>query len=231
MLTVDHLKAINFHEELESQIGNKLHLKINDNRSTMLSVKWEPYCTKVSVHRMFLQAPRNVMHELATYLRQKRRPLPTGLKAYIENNLHKLDYSSQLDLDKLTPQGRVYDLQQIYEELNEIYFNNKLKLYITWFGKPFRSTSSRFTFGLYHDPLKLIKINKLLDSHNFPPYLVYFIVYHEMVHHVCPSYVDDRGIKHIHSKEFKEQEKKFQYFDLAEKWIKNNQKYFFNFCR
>ena len=54
--------------KIQNHSGRKLKLKINDNRSTMLSVRWEPDCTKVSLHRIFLQAPRNVMDELSCYL-------------------------------------------------------------------------------------------------------------------------------------------------------------------
>jgi hypothetical protein len=217
-----------FQDRLENQTGIKLQLKINDNRSTMLSVKWTPQCTKVSLHRMFLQAPQNIMRELVCYLRREHKSLAPSIKAYIEHNLQKLDYSHQLDLNKLQTKGHVYDLQKIYTDLNYEYFAGRLKLYITWFGKSRRSSSSRITFGLYHDPLKLIKISRLLDNPQFPPYFISYIVYHEMLHYVCPTYVDERGVKHIHSKAFKEREKQFRYFDLAQEWIRDNQSYFFN---
>ncbi|MBA3721089.1 MAG: hypothetical protein H0W88_01640 [Parachlamydiaceae bacterium] len=227
MFHLDHKQNILFHEQLENEAGIKLQLKINNNRSTMLSVKWSPDCTKVSLHRMFLQAPQNIMQELACYLRRDHKNLAPALKAYIEHNLQKLDYSYQLDLRKLKTKGQVYDLQKIYDEINKEYFNNKLKLFITWFGKSDRSASSKVTFGLFHDPLKLIKINRLLDNRQFPPYFVSFIIYHEMLHHVSPTYVDDKGMKHIHNKAFKEMEKKHRFYDQAQQWIRQNQKYFF----
>lgn len=228
MMTMDPIQTITFQEQLENQLGGKLQLKINNNRSTMLSVKWEPDCTKVSLHQMFLKAPQNIMEELACYLRREHKSLAPNIKAYIEKNLQKLDYSYQLDLRKLHTQGQVYNLQQIYDELNDEYFNGELNLYITWFGKARRSSSSRITFGLFHDPLRLIKINRLLDNKRFPPYFVAYIIYHEMLHYVCPTYVDEKGLKHIHSKAFKEREKKFRYYKHAQQWIRNNQELLFN---
>ena len=159
----------------------------------MLSVKWEPDCTKVSLHRMFLLAPQNIMEELACYLRREINIISPSVKAFIEYNLQKLDYSNQLDLNKLKSQGNVYNLQHLYRELNREYFNEKLDLHITWFGKPTQRSRSRVTFGLYHDPLRLIKIHRRLDSPAFPDYVVSYVIYHEMLHHVCPSYVDERG--------------------------------------
>ena len=214
-------------KQLEDSSGIKLKLKINDNRSTMLSVKWEPDGAKVSLHRIFLDAPRNVMDALACYLKREDRIIAPTVKAFIEDRLKKLDYSHLVDRRKLYSQGNVYNLQQIYNDLNAEYFDNALDLNITWFGRPNRRCRSRVTFGLYHDPLRLIKINRMLDSPAFPDYLVAYVVYHEMVHHVCPSYVDENGYHHIHTKEFKIKEAKFKYFDLAIDWIKKNQANFF----
>lgn len=216
-----------FQEELEDDIGKKLQIKINDNRSTMLSVKWESDCTKVSLHRMFLKAPQNIMDALACYIKQEDENIHPKVKAFIENGLQKLDYSSIIDPRKLYQIGNVYNLKQIYDDLNREYFNNKLQLGITWFGKPVQRNKTRVTFGLYHDSLKLVKINRVLDSPSFPDYFVAYVIYHEMVHHVCPAYIDEKGINRVHSKEFKEMEAKFKYFYLAEKWIQENQNNFF----
>lgn len=214
-------------ELLEVSSGRKLKLKINDNRSTMLSVKWEPDHTKVSLHRIFLQAPKNVMDALACYLRHEDGVIAPAVKAFIEDNLRHLDYSHQLDRKKLYSQGHVYNLQHIYNDLNREYFDNKLNLNITWFGKAFQKRRSRVTFGLYYDPVRLIKVNRLLDSPSFPDYFISYVVYHEMVHHVCPAYFDEKGQHQIHTKEFKEKESKFRHFELAQQWIKENQACFF----
>lgn len=219
--------TLNIQRKLEERCGSKLKLKLNDNRSTMLSVKWEPDCTKVSLHRMFLEAPKNVMDSLACYLRREQKIVPPSVKAFIENRLQALDYSHELDRKKLYSQGHVYNLQQIYDNVNCEYFKGNLNLHITWYGKPMFRGRSRVVFGLYHDPLRLIKINRLLDSPAFPDYFVSYVVYHEMLHHVCPAYYDGKGHHHIHSKEFKEKEMMFRHYHLAQKWIKDNKAHLF----
>lgn len=211
-----------FQKELEESSGMKLKLKINDNRSTMLSVRWEPDCARVSLHRMFLQAPQNVMQALACYIKKEDKIIDPNIRFFIEENVKKLDYSHLLDRDKLCTQGTVYNLKKIYHELNRDYFNNKLALNITWFGKPTLRCKSHVTFGLYYDPIRLIKINRLLDSPSFPDYLVSYVVYHEMLHHVCPSYHDEKGFHRIHTKEFKAREAKYRHFQLAQHWIKDH---------
>lgn len=212
---------------LENSSGIKLKLKINDNRSTMLSVKWEPDCAKVSLHRIFLDAPHNVMEDLACYLKSKKTVIAPRVKAFIADNLQQIDYSHELDRSKLYSKGHVYNLQQIYNRLNAEYFDGELDLSITWFGKPVLKHRTRVTFGLYHEPLRLIKINRLLDNPSYPDYVVAFVVYHEMVHHVCPAYYNKNGQQSIHSKEFKEMEARYKDFHMAQNWIKKNQANFF----
>lgn len=222
------MQSNQFLKELERSSGMKLKLKVNDNRSTMLSVRWEPDCTKVSLHRIFLQAPQNVMELLACYLRREDKIIAPKVKSFIEDSIKKLDYTHKIDHRKLCTQGMVYDLQEIYDEINEEYFNGKVKLFITWYGKKSHSNRSRVTFGLYYDPLKLVKISRFLDSEAFPDYVVSYVVYHEMLHHVCPAYIDENGLNRIHSKEFKIREKDFRDFEKAQKWIREHHKNFFH---
>jgi len=214
-------------QKLEASSGLKLKLKINDNRSTMLSIKWDPVCTKISLHRMFLEAPKNIMDSLACYLRHEEGNIPLSIRRFMENKMKGIDYSHQLDQTKLYCHGHVYNLKKIYHELNNQYFNNELDLSITWFGNGIQRNRSRVMFGLYNEGLRLIKINRLLDSPTFPDYIVSFVIYHEMLHHVCPSYFDGNGQHQIHTKEFRAQEKKFRYYEKAQLWIEENKSFFF----
>lgn len=214
-------------EQLESKSKKKIQLKINDNRSTMLSVRWEPDCTRVSLHRMFLEAPRNIMEELACYIRKEKSQMPSTIKGFIDDNLKTLDYSNRINKAKLCSQGSVYNLQNIYDILNGEYFKSNLPLNITWYGQYNQRSRSRVTFGLYHDPLKLIKVHRLLDSPAVPDYVVSYVVYHEMLHYVCPAYRDDNGMQRIHNKEFKVKEKEFRHYGLALQWIKDHQGHLF----
>lgn len=216
-----------FQKRLESSLGKKLQITINDNRSTMLNVRWEPDFTKVSLHRMFLQAPQNVMQALACYLKGKDKSISPSIKAFIEDNLRKFDYSHLLDQRKLTTQGSFYNLQKIYNDLNKEYFQNRLDLYITWFGKWNQRNKSQVTLGLFNDSLSLIKIHRIMDSPSFPYYVLSYIIYHEMLHNIYPVYVDNTGMNRIHSREFKQRELLFKEYNLAQNWIKNHQEFLF----
>ncbi len=51
----------------------------------MLSVRWETGRTRVSLHRMFLKAPKTVMQALGSYLNGKRKELDRPLKPISKN--------------------------------------------------------------------------------------------------------------------------------------------------
>jgi hypothetical protein len=211
-----------FQKDLEKSLNKSVKLRINDNRSTMLSVKWEPDCTRVSMHRFFLDAPKNIMDELACYIRKEHPQLTPSVKSFIENQVNGLDYSHEVRKERLSAQGRYYDLERLMGEVNRNYFQSCLDLNITWFKHKRRRIRSQFTFGLYHQPLKLVKINSLLDTPEVPEYILSYVIYHEMLHHVYPSYCDIKGKRKIHHQEFKEMEKQFSEYDRARSWIEHN---------
>lgn len=209
--------------------GKKLHVRINDNRQTMLSVIWERKQTKVSLHRMFLKAPQNIMQALACYIERKHKAIAPEIKAFIESRRAELDYSHIIDRDALDTKGGAFDLTEIYRRLNKTCFKNSLDLGITWFGSSFIKNRSRCSLGLYYDTLKLIKIHRLLDNPLVPDFVIEFVVFHEMLHAVCPAYIDERGVHRVHGAEFKRREESFYCYKEATEWIRKHQMNFFLF--
>lgn len=214
-------------KSLQNGSGKPLKVKINDNRSTMLSVRWEPDHTRVSLHRMFLEAPTNVMDALACYLKGEEQKLAPTIKQFIEHNIQELDYSRKVDRSRLLTDGKCFDLQEIYDEINAHYFDNKLRLMITWFEQPKSKNRSKINLGLYQDTLRLVKINRLLDRKDVPRYFISFVVYHEMLHAVCKPQVDEAGTNHIHSREFKQQEARFHAYAQAKDWLHRHRYHLF----
>ena len=211
-----------FLDRLQETTGRPLKVKINDNRSTMLSVRWATDHTRVSVHRMFLTAPGNVMDALACYIRGDDKQLAPSIRAYIEESLQALDYSHTLDQTRLRSAGVVYDVKEVYDKLNAEYFEGELNLSITWFGAQQQRSRRRLTFGLYDEPLKLIKIHRILDHEDIPLCVLEYVIFHEVCHHVCPPYVDENGINRVHHSAFKARERLYSRYDEAQCWIKKH---------
>lgn len=217
-----------FFETLTTLVQKPVRVKINDNRQTMLSVKWGPTQTKVSIHRMFLEAPKNIMDALACYINREHKIVSTEIKAFIEENLTRFDYSHLIDPSKLQQVGKVYNLKEIFDRLNQLYFKGALQLSITWFGNSEVKNRSKCTLGLYYDSLRLIKVHRLLDESTVPLYVIEFVIFHEMTHAVSPAYIDEKGNYRAHGKEFKDIEKTFYAYERAERWIKDHRVKFFD---
>jgi len=215
-------------DKLRKYLKSDLELVINENRSTMLSLHQKR--RKLSLHKMFLDAPEHVIAAIAHYVRGTRKNASEQnlvLRGYIQENLSRFDTSPRLDRTKLVKTGRVYDLQPLFDQVNQRYFEGSLELAVTWFGAWGRNNRSRVTFGLYHDNMRLVKIHRILDDPFFPEFFVLFILYHEMLHSVVPGFVDERGRFCTHGKAFKERERQFEHYAEAVAWEKKHKKHFF----
>lgn len=220
MKTVDALKR-----RLEKHYKIGYELIINDNRSTMLSVLSRTRrSARLSLHRMFLEAPEDVISAIAHYVRGTKRDHYQNrlIQSYIQDNLKRYNYTHTLTQEDLITQGRFYDLQEIYSELNATYFRGRLDIKIGWFGQWGRKKRSKIIYGQYLDHLKYIKIHRLLDDPFFPPYFLSFIVYHEMLHHFIPGETDENGFFRSHGPEFKRRERLFEDYERALQWEKMN---------
>jgi hypothetical protein len=129
----------------------------------------------------------------------------------------------------LRPTGGHYDLKAIFDEINAFYFENKLALGITWFGSAQRKARRHRKLGLYCFQTKVVKIHRLLDQPHFPPYFISYVVYHEMLHSVCPPVKAKRGRYRIHHPDFVKREKEFAQYAIAKRWEEENKRLFFHF--
>jgi len=116
-----------------------------------------------------------------------------------------------------TSAGETYDLDRIFDDLNEEYFAGELpKPVITW--------SSKKTFRIlgHHDAAHdTIVISRSLDAADVPKFVVDYVLFHEMLHIAHPT-VHHNGRRYYHTPAFRSDERKFPMFERAEKWIADN---------
>lgn len=116
-----------------------------------------------------------------------------------------------------SPIGEFYDLEEIFDTLNFVYFAYKVP-------KPALTWSAKKTYRIlgHHDATHdHIAISRSLDSKMVPRYVVEYIVYHEMLHIVHPTR-HINGRRYNHTAEFRRDEEKFKDHDKAERWIEEN---------
>jgi hypothetical protein len=114
-------------------------------------------------------------------------------------------------------QGRVYNLEEIFNLLNGVYFQNLIpKPTLTW------SATKTYRILGHHDAIhQTIVISKSLDDKKVPRFVVEYIVYHEMLHIKHPTQYAN-GRRYVHTPIFKRDEEEFAFFEEAESWIEKN---------
>jgi hypothetical protein len=111
----------------------------------------------------------------------------------------------------------MYDLQELYTQVNRHYFEGKIDLPIRWFGQADRQTWRSIKLGAYNLKTQSIKIHRFLNRPEIPAYFVRYVIYHEMLHHVHPPIQGKR--RRIHHSTFREKEKAFEQYDEVKKFL------------
>lgn len=113
-----------------------------------------------------------------------------------------------------SPRGRVYDLDELFTDLNARYFANALE-------RPLLSWSRRRTRRVlgHHDHVHgAIIISRTLDSARVPRFVIEYVLYHEMLHIKHPPRLV-RGRTIYHCPKFRDDENRFERFDEALKCL------------
>ena len=170
-------------------------------------------------------APEDVQRSLAWYLlcRAHGRKCPDCEErpylAYVRSrelwSNKRGIYLSRAKNLSIAPRGDVRNLKSVFEYVNSYYFSGRLKdPDLAWVEE-----SPLVRFGFYFEPLNLLAANKVLDAERIPRYVLEFVMYHELLHHVDAGNGRMRRRVH-HTKEFRDQERVFSHYEEAEHWLR-----------
>jgi hypothetical protein len=170
-------------------------------------------------------APDNIVRAIAHILLAKmyRKPVDRAQAARYRKYVGSHEMASKAHLVRQmrgrkrldSAQGRVYDLDAVFEELNRRFFHGLM-------GRPRMSwspTKTRRILGHYDPAHNAIIISRIFDHPLVPRYAVEYIVYHEMLHLKHP--VKLRGSRRcVHSHDFQAEERLFPHWEQAKAWLK-----------
>lgn len=171
-------------------------------------------------------APEAVVRAIAHILLAKmyRKPIERAQATRYRRYISGRDISSKAHLMRQMrgrkriegAQGRTYNLDDIFEELNRRFFYGLLaRPRMTW-----SRDHARNRLGHYDPAHNAIVVSRVFDHPRVPGYAVEYIVYHEMLHLKHP--VKLRGSRRcVHSSEFQAEEKLFPHLDHAKAFLKH----------
>lgn len=169
-------------------------------------------------------APPTVHEALAYILVAKlyRKPVDPKLLARYRHYLNRSEVRRNIQHVKrargrkcfTTPQGRHYDLVEMFDHINFEYFNGLMaRPELGWSSRP-----SRQTLGHYDPSHHVIVLSRALDSELAPRVAVEFVLFHEMLHLKFPT--QHQGARRcVHTPEFKAAERQFAEYEEAKRQL------------
>jgi hypothetical protein len=180
---------------------------------------------KVRVSDLLEGAPEDVLYAIAHILIAKlyRKPIDPGLARRYRQHCGRRSLSAKAHLVRQArgrkriagARGLVYNLEDIFEELNTRFFHGLL-------GRPLMTWSrdhARNSLGHYDPAHNAIVVSRVFDRPQVPRYAIEYIVYHEMLHLKHP--VRLRGSRRcVHSPQFLAEEGLFPQLEQAKRFLK-----------
>jgi predicted metal-dependent hydrolase len=180
---------------------------------------------RVRISDLLESAPETVLEAIAHILLAKiyRKPIQASHSTRYRRYVSSHDMSAKAQLVRQmrgrkqidSPQGQVYNLDEIFESLNTRFFYGLLaRPRMTW-----SRSHARNSLGHYDPAHNAIVVSRAFDQLRVPRYAVEYIVYHEMLHLKHP--VKLRGSRRcVHGPEFQAEEKLFPHLEEAKAFLK-----------
>jgi predicted metal-dependent hydrolase len=179
----------------------------------------------VRISDLLSGAPKDVLHAIAHILLAKlyRKDIETRHATRYRRYLGRRDVSGKAHLLRqqrgrkilLSPRGKHYDLEAIFEDLNRRFFYGLLaRPLMTW-----SRHASRQSLGHYDPAHNTIVISRVFDRADMPSYAVEYLVYHEMLHLKHPVKLNGSR-RCVHPKSFQDEERLFPELEKAKELLK-----------
>jgi hypothetical protein len=211
------------HRELTAATGVDIRLRITNNTSTMMSLRYESAGRRalVGLHHMFLEAPDEIRKALSAWIVKPSAKVPgKKLEGYIAERRHMIAAKVPKSV-ALRTQGEFFDLAALFEEVNKAEYDNAVKTPITWGKMPALRRRRSIRFGSFSPGEDLIRVHPLLDQEFVPRFFVRYIVFHEMLHADMGIEETATGRRKIHPPEFRRREAAYVDYARALAWMED----------
>lgn len=206
---------------LSEDLGMPVRLAVTDNRSTMVSFRRATSSLRLRLHHMFLDAPEPVVRAIADYAGRGRRGAGPVLDDYIRVQQPLIRRVRDARSGDLQARGQCFDLQELFDVLNERHFQGGIQATIGWGRFPGKRRRKSIRLGVYDHQTREIRIHPALDRPDVPRFFVEFIVFHEMLHQLFPS-SNGNGRRVHHPRAFRDRERAYPHYEAAIAWEREN---------
>lgn len=210
----ERLFARVYAEVARSEPPERVDFRVKPYVNTMGKLQLRDGVLIVRISDLIAGAPSTVREALAWILLSKmfRRRPPAHWLLHYRQFMNRRDVRRTHQTVRQTrgrkyvsgPQGAFYDLDPIFDQLRDHYFDPLMpKPQLGWSRRP-----SRTLLGHFDHAHNAIILSRLLDRPDVPRLAVEYVLFHEMLHLKHP--VEHHGSRRrVHTRAFREDEKKF----------------------
>jgi hypothetical protein len=217
--------------ELERALGYPVRVEFTRARSSPIQLrharteelKEHPGLARgwvVRLHAVFAQAPPQVLADLASWIRVggRARRASRELGAWTESALAALP-PRPARRTRIETSGRVHDLAPLAAELLGEEFARDFDQEspappATW-GRGRSRTRGRLQLGSFEPQARVVRIHAVLDQRAVPPWLVRYVLFHELLHAALPGERDAAGRLRQHGPQFRARERVYADYQRA----------------
>jgi hypothetical protein len=171
---------------------------------------------QLSLHPGFLCVDENVLEGIVTSAILRRNTKQSLKIRQAATSPAFLAIARQLEGTPREDQaaGQYFDLNEVFEEVNQQYFNNTCQRPVLKWG----NRLTRRKFGMYLPSSDTVVLSLSLDQQFVPRYVVAYILYHELLHkRLGMKDTAQRQIAHTH--EFRRLEKQCARYEDAQRFL------------
>ncbi|QDE93506.1 hypothetical protein BHS06_33490 [Myxococcus xanthus] len=214
--------AADLARRLSSILGAPVHLRLTDNRATLVSFRRGEDGLRLRIHHLFLGAPNAVVQAMAAYAGRTDARAGEALEAYAHAHSERVRRERRPG-KPLRTRGRCFDLQATFARLNASCFDGRVQVEVGWARKPAGTKRRSIHVGGYDARLREIRIHPALDRPHVPAFVVDYLVFHAMLHADLDDGTSTEGrCAPEHTPAFREREVLFPLRDAAQRWLGDN---------
>lgn len=158
-----------------------------------------------------LHAPPDIQQALDVWIHAALHPSPGSRLRRKESQKAVFAWLEPQSVDnhpQARPIGVAWNLQELFDGLNQRYFDGRLTAVLRWSSK-WGGLSTHQSLQTKHGHVHLITIAKAYDAPDVPRFAVEGVLFHEMCHITHPPRKGTGEKRVIHHKQFQEAERRF----------------------
>jgi hypothetical protein len=217
-------------EELINHLKNYLpsnyNITVKNKNNYLVQVRAGIFKSEVTVHPVFLNADKNILHDIINFILKKNREEIKAIKKRLSDFFNankktkkvKINVKHKIKNIDIMVQNVVSDLKMKFPSVD---FS---PLKITW-GRATKQRVRSIRFGSFDKRTLLVRLHPILDNNGIPDYFIYSVIYHEIAHYIV--YKTDSGAR-THGAYFNKLLRTIDpFYKQGKLWEKTNKGFFF----